>query len=149
MKIYIGADHNGFELKNNLYRYLVSAGYDVVNDGDTIFKPEDDYPVFASKVAQDVLSSSDSDSRGILLCGSGQGMCIAANRFKGIRACLGYDRGSVRSARNDDDSNILCLPAKIMTSNDAHIIVETWLNTPFAGAPRYIRRIKEIDQLSH
>ncbi len=149
MKIYIGADHNGFELKNNLYRYLISAGYDVVNDGDTSFKPEDDYPVFATKVAQDVLSSGDIDSRGILLCGSGQGMCIAANRFKGIRACLGYDRESVRSARNDDDSNILCLPAKIMTSNDAHIIVETWLNTPFAGAPRYIRRIKEIDQLSN
>lgn len=147
MKIFLGADHNGFELKNNLARYLKAAGYDVQSDGDDSLKPEDDYPLFASKVALDVINSQHTDTRGILICGSGQGMCMAANRFKGIRACLGYDRESVRSARNDDDSNVLCLPAKFLERGEANIIVETWLNTSFAGAPRFVRRIKEMDQL--
>lgn len=148
MKIFIGADHNGYNLKNDLVRYLKSAGYDVVDEGDTVLKPEDDYPVFASKVVRDMQATGDPTARGILLCGSGQGMCIAANRYKGIRACLGYDRESVRSARNDDDANILCIPAKLIEKGEANIIIETWLNTPFAAAPRYIRRNKEIDDLS-
>lgn len=148
MKIYIGADHNGFQMRSELIKYLRSAGYEVHDEGDQSFKPEDDYPIFASKVVNDMRASKDNDAKGILICGSGQGMCIAANRYKGIRACLGYDRESVRSARNDDDCNILCLPAKVIKSGDANIIVETWLNTPFAGAPRFIRRNREIDDLS-
>jgi ribose 5-phosphate isomerase B len=147
MKIFIGADHNGFELKNKLVNYLRSAGYDVQDDGDSILKPEDDYPVFATKVVTDMKNSGDEDARGILICGSGQGMCIAANRYRGIRACLGYDRESVRSARNDDDSNVLCLPANVLKSEQANLIVETWLNTEFARAPRFIRRNNEIDEL--
>ncbi len=149
MKIFVGADHNGFQLRGDVLRYLRSAGYEVHDDGDTAFKPEDDYPVFASKVVQDMLASNDPTSRGILLCGSGQGMCISANRFKGIRACLGYDRESVRSARNDDDSNVLCLPAKVIQKEEVYIIIETWLNTPFAGAPRFIRRNKLMDELAN
>ena len=81
------------------------------------------------------------------MCGSGQGMCMAANRFRGIRACLGYDRESVRSARNDDDSNVLCLPANTLEKGELKVIVETWLNTPFANASRFKRRIKELDEL--
>lgn len=148
MKIFIGSDHNGYHLKNDLVRYLNSAGYEVVDDGDTSLKPEDDYPIFANKVVQDMKAQNDPSVRGILLCGSGQGMCIAANRHKGIRACLGYDRESVRSARNDDDSNVLCIPARVLEKGEATIIIETWLNTPFAAAPRFIRRNKEIDTLS-
>ena len=147
MKIYLGADHNGFYLRNALLKYLKSAGYDVVDEGDQQLDPADDYPIFATKVVKDVLVSEDKDPRGILICGSGQGMCMAANRFKGIRACLGYDRESVRSARNDDDSNVLCLPASIFEKNSANVVVETWLNTPFAEAPRFIRRIHEMDNL--
>ncbi len=147
MKIYIGADHNGFHLKNQLVTYLKSAGYEVQDDGDTVLKPEDDYPIFAAKVVADMLNSGDPESRGILICGSGQGMCMAANRFKGIRACLGYDRESVRSARNDDDSNVLCLPAKVLQKDETNIIVQTWLSTPFAAAPRFIRRNNEMDEL--
>lgn len=148
MKIYIGTDHNGFRLKTQLVEYLKKAGYDVVDDGDTKLDPNDDFPVFAQKVVIDVLGSDDKDARGILLCGSGQGMCMAANRFKGIRAALIYDRESARSSRNDDDSNIACLPADVMDKKDASLIIETWLNTPFAGAARYIRRIKEMDELN-
>ncbi|HMS49971.1 MAG TPA: RpiB/LacA/LacB family sugar-phosphate isomerase [Candidatus Saccharibacteria bacterium] len=147
MKIYVGADHNGFYLKASLLAYLKRAGYDVVDDGDQRLEPTDDYPIFAGRVVADMQSSNDPDARGVLICGSGQGMCIAANRFKGIRACLGYDQESVKAARNDDDSNVLCLPAKYLKEGTSEIIVETWLNTPFAAAPRYIRRKQELDNL--
>lgn len=128
--------------------YLKRAGYDVVDDGDGKLDPGDDFPVFAQKVVTDMLGSTDSDARGILICGSGQGMCIAANRFKGIRALLGYDRESVRSARNDDNANILCLPSDVLKKDTAFALVEVFLNTPFAGAARFVRRIKELDDLA-
>lgn len=147
MKVFIGADHNGFRLRNELLDYLKRAGYDVVDDGDAKLNPDDDFPIFAAKVVTDMLSSNDADPRGILICGSGQGMCMAANRFRGIRALLAYDRESVRSARNDDDANVLCLPASIFQNDSANVLVETFLNTSFAAAPRYTRRISELDEL--
>ncbi len=146
MKVYIGADHNGFHMRNALIAYLKRAGYDVVDEGDEQFNPEDDFPVFATKVVKDILVNPD--AKGILLCGSGQGMCMAANRFKGIRACLGYDRESIRLSRNDDDANILCLPATTLEKDKANLLVETFLNTPFAAATRFKRRIAELDELN-
>lgn len=148
MIIYISADHNGYYLRNQLIQYLKSAGYNVHDDGSQKLDMNDDFPVFASRVANDILSSDDADAKGILICGSGQGIMMAANRFKGIRACLGYDTESVRTARNDDNSNVLCLPAKFLEDGQANLIVETWLNTAFAEAPRFIRRLKELDQLN-
>lgn len=147
MKIYIGADHNGYQLRNSLLEYLLKARYDVEDEGDTKLDPEDDYPQFASRVAAKVLASNDPNPRGILICGSGQGMCMAANRYKGIRAGIGYDLQSARAIRNDEDSNILCLPSRILSNDQAKIIAEAWLNTPFAAAPRFIRRMKEMDEL--
>lgn len=146
MKIYIGTDHNGFLLKNTLVAYLRKAGYDVVDEGKQHLDPQDDFPIFAQKVVNDMLSSNDTEPRGILLCGSGQGMCMAANRFKGIRAALGYDRESVRSSRNDDDANVLCLPARHLKEDTANVLVETFLNTPFSHVGKYQRRIREIDE---
>ena len=147
MKIYIGADHLGFALKSELVNYLRSSGYDVADEGDDHLDPNDDYPQFAGRVCSKVLSSGDEQSRGVLLCGSGQGILMAANRFKGIRAALGYDEKSARLARNDDDSNVLCLPADLLSKEEAFKVAETWLKTPFAAASRYVRRIKEIDEL--
>jgi len=83
---------------------------------------------------------------GILLCGSGQGMVMAANRHKGIRAMLGYDEAGVKAARNDDDANILCMPAELETEKMTELS-KLFIETPFAGAPRFIRRIKELDEL--
>lgn len=148
MKVYVGADHNGFRLRRAVIDYLKRAGYDVVDDGDEKFNADDDFPVFAQKVVVDMLSSGDPDPRGILICGSGQGMCMAANRFNGIRALLAYDRESVRSARNDDDANVMCLPASVFEKDTANVLVETFLNTEFAAAPRFIRRIGELDKLN-
>lgn len=148
MQIFVGADHNGFHLKASLVKYLQRAGYDVVDNGGDLLDPADDFPVFAARVVKDILTSKDSDPRGILICGSGQGMCMAANRFKGIRALLAHDQESVRAARNDDNANIICLPADILKKDEANLLVETFLNTKFAAAPRFIRRLKAIDELT-
>lgn len=147
MKIFMGADHNGFELKQALTEALTRAGYDVVDEGDSELTPDDDFPIFAARVVHAMRAAEDDDSRGILICGSGQGMCMAANRFKGIRASLVWEVDEARPARNDDDSNVLCLPARSVKTDEAIKIAEAWLATPFAGATRFKRRIKELDQL--
>ncbi len=148
MKIYLGTDHNGFQLRNAVLEHLKKTGYEAVDEGDNELDKDDDYPLFAGRVISKMLSSDDSDPRGILLCGSGQGMCMAANRFKGIRAALGYDRESVRSSRNDDDANVLCLPADRLKKEEALELVDTFLTTEFAAAQRFNRRIEEMDQLN-
>jgi ribose 5-phosphate isomerase B len=148
MKIFLGTDHNGFHIKNSIRDYLKRAGYDVSDDSDARLDPEDDFPVFAARVAKDVLGSDDNEAMGILLCGSGQGMCMAANRYRGIRACLGYDVTSIRSSRVDDDANVLCIPADTVDKDHLNVLVETFLNTKFAAAPRFSRRIQEMDQLT-
>ncbi|HEY8998992.1 MAG TPA: RpiB/LacA/LacB family sugar-phosphate isomerase [Candidatus Saccharimonadales bacterium] len=146
MKVFIGTDHNGFALKNALVEKLRAAGFESVDAGDEKLDPADDFPQFASRaVAQ--MQAAGPDARAILLCGSGQGMCIAANRFKGVRASLCWDVEEARAARNDDDSNVLCLPARVLNEAEALQIAEAWLATPFAAAPRFKRRIAELDNL--
>ena len=147
MKIYIGADHRGFQLKQDLVAHLRHDEHEIIDEGDRRLDPDDDFPTYAAKVAHAVRQDNDNQARGILLCGSGQGAAMAANRLTGIRACIGYNREAVQASRNDDDSNVLCLPADDLNSDRAYEIVELWLRTPFAGAPRYIRRIKEMDEL--
>jgi ribose 5-phosphate isomerase B len=119
-----------------------------VIDDDATLDPKDDFPLFAGEVANKVLSDDDPDVRGILVCGSGQGMCMAANRFKGIRASLCWNLEEARAARNDDDSNVLCLSAQQLDFAATQAIINCWLTTPFAAADRYVRRIKQLDQLS-
>ncbi len=148
MKIFIGADHNGFQLKAALIVALQKSGYDIQDAGDTQLQPDDDFPQFAARAVNSMKASGDDGARGILICGSGQGMCMAANRFKGIRASLVWNVHEAHAARNDDDSNVLCLPAQSVSESEAVAIAEAWLKTPFAGAPRFKRRIAEMDQLS-
>lgn len=148
MKIFIGADHNGYDLKSKVTNYLRKKGIDVIDEGDEQRDPEDDFPVFAKRVTTAVLGSQDDDPRGILICGSGQGMAIAANRQKGIRAGLGWSVIAAKSTRNDEDSNVLALPSEILTSeNEWKEVIDTWLETPFAGAPRFKRRNRQLDEL--
>jgi len=147
MKIYIGADHNGFEFKQKLSEALKLAGHEVVDAGDVTIDPNDDFPQFASKVVNNLLGDPDKTAKGILICGSGQGMCMAANRFKGIRASLCWNLNEARSARNDDDSNVLCLSSRYLSLEEAGSIMATWLATPFAAAPRFIRRLQQLDEL--
>jgi ribose 5-phosphate isomerase B len=149
MKIFIAADHQGYGLKQDVTLYLKKAGYDVEDVGDKEYRPDDDFPVFAARAVHKLLSSPDNDSRAILLCGSGQGMVMAANRFKGVRAGLGYSMEAAKALRNDEDSNVLAMPAKLFKDecHDAYVIIEAWLNTPFANAARFVRRNQELDQL--
>lgn len=148
MKIFVGADHRGFYLKEKIESYLKSVGYDVDDEGDKKLDPEDDFTVFAARVVNAMKAAGD-DSRGILICGSGQGMVMAANRFKGVRAGLGWSNDAARSIRNDEDSNVLALPAEVLEQDESawQSVLYTWLNTPFAGAERYKRRINLLDQL--
>lgn len=148
MKIFLGADHNGFELKEQLEAWLKEQGYNVHDEGDTSYNADDDFPQYAGRVVNAMLASDDKDAKGILLCGSGQGMCMAANRYKGMRASLVWNESEAVSSRNDDDSNVLCLPAKEINFKKAQNLVSLWLNTPFAGAARFVRRIKEMDNLT-
>lgn len=147
MKIYVGADHNGFEMKRELIEALTAAGYEMVDKAGVQFDPDDDYPKIAAAVVMAMKASDDRDPRGILICGSGQGICMAANRYKGIRASLVWSLEEAHASRNDDDSNVLCLAARYLSVKDAVKIAEAWLATPFAGAARFRRRIKELDRL--
>ncbi|MEI7689606.1 MAG: RpiB/LacA/LacB family sugar-phosphate isomerase [Candidatus Saccharibacteria bacterium] len=149
MKIYIGSDHQGFHLKEKVFAYLAKRSYDVEDVGGQVLDPNDDFPEFAQMAALQVIGSTDKDPRAILLCGGGQGMAIAANRFRGIRASVIWDAFEAKMTRNDNDSNVLCLPSRILEDNDEawQGIIETWLNTPFAAAARYKRRNEQIDEV--
>lgn len=149
MKIYLGSDHNGFHMKEKVFAYLVKRGYEVEDVGGTQLDPDDDFPQFAQAAALRVLGHEEGEARGILLCGGGQGMAMAANRFKGIRASVVWDAFEAKMTRNDNDSNVLAMPSRILEDQDGtwQGIIETWLNTPFATAVRYKRRNAEIDEL--
>lgn len=147
MKIFLGADHNGFHLKEKIEKYLKHAGHDVVDEGDERLDPDDDFTVFASRVVT-AMKQHGNDARGILICGSGQGMAIAANRHKGIRAGLGWGVEAARSTRNDEDSNVLAVPAELLdTDKEWQEVIDVWLKTPFAGAQRYKRRNAQLDEI--
>lgn len=149
MKIYLGSDHNGFHLKEKVFAYLVKRGHDVEDVGDTVLDQDDDFPQFAAKAAIKILGSTEDDPRAILLCGGAQGMAMAANRFDGIRASVVWDEHEAKMTRNDNDSNILCLPARTLDDepDEWKNIVDTWLKTPFASAERFKRRNHQLDNL--
>ena len=150
MKIFLGSDHNGFRLKEDVFNYLKKRGYEVFDVGDNEIDPDDDFPQFAQAAAVRVLGEDiKNDPRAILICGGGQGMCMAANRFRGIRASVIWDRYEAKMTRNDNDSNILCLPARVLENNQKEWqdIIDTWLETPFAAAPRFKRRNAQIDEV--
>ena len=149
MKLFLGADHQGYHLKEKIEAYLAKRGYDVADVGSHELDPSDDFPQFAQMAATKVLGEDEHDDpRAILICGGGQGMCMAANRFRGIRASVIWDSYEARMTRHDNDSNVLCLPSRVL-DDDAELwkdIIDTWLSTPFAGAARFKRRNDELDQ---
>jgi ribose 5-phosphate isomerase B len=149
MKIFLGSDHNGFHMKEKVFAYLAKHGYDVIDVGDEQLDPDDDFPEFAQAAALKVLGEEEGQARAILLCGGGQGMAMAANRFRGIRASVVWDAFEAKMTRNDNDSNVLALPSRVLEHEDGtwQGIVETWLSTPFAAAPRFKRRNAQIDEL--
>lgn len=147
MKVYLGSDHQGHHLKEAVFAWLASEGVPVEDVGNRVLDPKDDYPQFAQMAALKVVGSDDKDPRAILICGGGQGMAIAANRFKGIRAAVVWDEEEAKMTRLDNDSNVLSLPARVLDGdfNNVKDIIKTWLDTKFTGAARHQRRINELD----
>lgn len=140
--IYLAADHRGFELKEKIKLWLRDWEYKFEDLGSGRLDPEDDYPDFAKRVAER-LSQED---RGIVICGSGIGVDIVANRKPGVRCGLGFSVEQVKAGRNDDDINCLALPAEYLTEEQVKAIVETFLKTEFSGLERMIKRLAKIDQ---
>ncbi len=143
MIIYIGADHKGFQLKKQIVELVKSRGYEVADMGNAVEDQNDDYPDFAVLVAEKVNLNYE-NARGILLCGSGVGVDIVANKFRNIRSALVCTPDQAFDSRNDDDTNILSLPADYITPEGAGRIVTTWLETPFSGEDRYRRRLQKV-----
>lgn len=148
MVIYLGADHRGFELKEHLCKYLKDRGYEVMDLGNSVLDKDDDYPDYAAAVAKRISAESDR-SRGVLVCGSGAGMDIAANKVRRIRSVLGFSANQVFDARKEDDANILVIAADFMKFEEAEKLLQTFLSTKYEGADRQIRRIQKISQLEN
>lgn len=145
MRVIIGTDHGGFTQKEQLREQLKAAGYEVEDMG-TFSAESTDYPEYAVKVGKAVQADLE-NSRGILLCRSGEGMEIAANKLKGIRAALVWRPDVAAETRHDNDSNILVLPSDFVAESDMFTIAKTFLDTPFSGEERHARRISAISEL--
>ena len=146
MLIYIGSDHRGFQLKESLKSYLKASGYEVVDVGNDQYVAGDDYPDFAALAARKV-SLDPENSRGILICGSGVGMDVAANKFKNVRSALTFNTEQAAAARSDDNTNVLSLAADYLNEDDAKKILSVWLATSFSGEERHQRRLRKISDI--
>lgn len=144
MKVFIAADHAGFESKNRLAIEL-EKDYTVHDMGPYEFDPDDDYPIYAKKVSLAV--KENPGSMGILICKSGEGMSIAANKITGIRAVTVDSEKEAIETRKDNDSNVLSLSAKELSSQELLGISKAWLNADFSGLDRHKRRIEEISEM--
>ena len=144
-KIYIAADHGGYELKEKIKNYLNKKRIGYEDFGTYDCNVKDDYPDYAVKVAQKV--AKEKHSKGILICGTGTGMCISANKIKGIRASVIYDKYSAKKAKEDNDVNIICLRGREFSSIKAKQITDIWLNAKFSNLARHKRRIQKISKL--
>lgn len=144
--IYIGADHRGYKLKEALKIYLRELSYGFEDLGAEELSPDDDYPDFALAVAKKVAESPE-ENRGVLICGSGVGVDVVANKIKGVRSALLFNAEQARISRNDDNTNVLSFPADFIPENSAKEIVKVWLETPFSGLERHVRRVEKINKI--
>ena len=144
MKIFVGSDHAGFKLKENLKPYLEKLGYEVEDVGNTKFVKNDDYPTFAFRLGKKVARVKSKGSLGILFCGSSHGMSIAANKVRGVRAVSVNNVGDARKTREHNDANVLALSGWNLSQVKARNILKAWLNTTFSKAKRHRRRVGKI-----
>jgi len=138
MQIIIGSDHAGFKVKEKLKQFLKDHR---LKDSGTYSEESCDYPIIAKKVAEKVIKNK---SMGILICGTGIGMCMAANKVKGIRAALAYNQSSAKKARQHNNANILCLGAREFTIEKLKKITKIFLETKFSNEERHKKRVDEI-----
>jgi ribose 5-phosphate isomerase B len=144
-RIGLAADHGGFELKQHLAGRLRAAGHVVIDFGDARPQPDDDYPDFVVPLARAVARGEV--ERGVAICGSGVGACVAANKVAGVRACLIHENFSAHQGVEDDDLNLLCLGGLVVGHAAAWELVQTFLAARFSGAERHRRRLTKIAEL--
>ena len=144
LKVALGADHGGFSLRNELAAFL-NTEYEVLDLGNHDYDTSDDYPDYAEAVARAV--SSQQVQRGILICGSGVGACIAANKVPGVRACLCHDTYSAHQGVEHDDMNVLCLGARVVGLELARELVTAFLGAVFSGEERHRRRVDKVQAI--
>lgn len=142
--IYIGSDHGGFDLKETIKKHLEKNNIQYKDLGPNNLDNNDDYPDYALKVAKEVAKTN---GKGILICGTGIGMCITANKVKGIRAALCYDKETAKLSREHNDANVLCLGGRTTEIKKALKIVDVWLNTDFSSEERHKRRVEKMNGL--
>ncbi len=145
MKVAVGADHAGFELKGEIVRWLESEGHQVSDVGAHEFDPNDDYPDFAVAVSA-ALCAGEAE-RGVLICGSGVGACITANKVKGIRACLCHDTYLARQGVEHDDMNVVCIGGRVIGIELAKAVLAAFLKARFIPEPRFQRRLDKLMQV--
>lgn len=145
MKVLIGADHRGYHLKERLKGWLSEQGHQVTDVGNTQLDPDDDYPLISFAVSEQTVAAGK-EARGIMCCGSGVGAAVAANKVDGVICGLGFDVRQVKSARHDDDMNVLALAADYITEDTAKQLVQTFLETEASTEERHRRRIQQIQQ---
>lgn len=152
--IYIGADHAGFTLKEKIKTWLIKEGFAVIDKGNAKMDMQDDYPDFGVKVARAVQKGKHSgtwlqQTKGILICGSSQGVCIVANKFKEIRAVTPTTISEAQKTREHNNANVICLSGWKQTPDKAQALILAWLETSFGGEPRHERRVKKIMDVEH
>jgi ribose 5-phosphate isomerase B len=142
VRVYLGSDHAGFELKARLVKWLTDAGHEAVDCGPSSYLPDDDYPVYVMRAASSAVA--DPGSLGIVIGGSGNGEQIASNKVRGVRAALGFSDETARLARLHNDANVLSLGAREYSIDAAIGFAKVFVETPFSEEPRHIRRLDMI-----
>lgn len=144
--IYLAADHRGFQLKEAIKRSLIERGIGVEDAGALSYDTGDDYPDFAA-VAAAKIAENPAEHKGIFLCGSGHGVDMVADKFRGVRAALCWNAQVAKQSREHEDANVLVLPADWLDEMQVQEIVSVWLGTSFSGEDRHIRRLKKIEEI--
>ncbi len=144
--VYLAADHRGFELKEEIKKYLISKEYEVQDLGAFELNPEDDYVDYAGRAAEKI-AANPGVNKGIFFCGSGHGVDMVANKFKGVRAALCFNRQVAVQSREHENSNVLVLASDWLRLSDAVNVVGDWLNAEFKGEERHVRRLKKMEEI--
>src|SRR5947209_16737692 len=147
MRVYLGSDHAGYELKQHLVSHVSASGHEVVDVGAHAYDPADDYPAYCIATGERVVA--DPGSLAVVIGGSGNGEQIAANKVVGVRAALAWNVETARLAREHNDANVVAIGARQHSVDEATTLGDTFLDTPFSGDPRHIRRIDQVLGYEH
>ncbi len=144
MRVHLGSDHAGFELKNHVAEQLRAAGHDVVDHGPHVYDAQDDYPPFCLRAAE--RTAADPESLGVVIGGSGNGEAIAANKVKGVRAALAWSLETAKLGREHNNANVISIGGRMHTVEEATSFLQAFLDTPFSAEERHIRRIDMLTE---